>query len=274
MRERKVFIEFDFQAGKISIGEDWCNNGRPILEHNGMIYRHDIGKYLSIADQDEAESNISADQRTEFARLCEKEFTTDLSYGNIEEIVGDSLNSFVVELCKEICDEHEYAQSNNHALNGLLNIVDAHDILDRMLVLAYGLRINSTDSYIEKLTEKIEHDHKSEYQQDLQYTEQCLRDYRALLREQYEKKISWVVTDDSNVLKVCDDFNSAMEEAQKLAEEQASEEELETLEVWGDDMHTGWGVCPANDSGGYWPQVHAEYNGKRIDCLPWERGAK
>lgn len=272
MKERKVFIEFDFRAGKISFGEDWRDNGRPIDEYHGLVYRHDIGKYLTIGDQEETEANISAEQRAEFARLCINGFDTVDSNGNLKGYVNDELDDFTGKLCKEICDEHEYTQSNNRALNGLLNIVDAHDILDKRSVLEYGLTVYSTDNAIEKMAEKIEEGQKLDYQQSMQHTEQCLRDYRAALREEYEKKIQWIVTDDSKILGSFNDFDSAMNAAQELAEEQATTAERETLEHWGDDMGTGWGVCPANDSGGYWPQVHCEYEGKRIERLPWERG--
>ena len=272
MKERKVFIEFDFRSGQISFGEDWCGTGQSIDEYHGLARRYDIGKYLTIDDQEELEASISAEQRAEFASLCEKEFTIDFSSGNTRGIVDDPLNSFVMALCREICDEHEYAQSNNRALNGLLNIVDAHDILDKSSVLEYGLTVYSTDNAIEKLAEKIEEDQKLEYQQSMHHTEQCLRDYRVALREDYEKKIQWIVTDDSNILGSFNDFDSAMDVAQELAEEQATPEERETLERWGDDMATGWGICPVNDTGGYWPQVHCAHKGKRIERLPWERG--
>lgn len=29
----------------------------------------------------------------------------------------------------------------------------------------------------------------------------------------------------------------------------------DSLVEWGDDEHTGWGVCPANDNGTHWPNV-------------------
>jgi hypothetical protein len=267
MKERKVFIEFDFRSGKISFDEDWCGNGRPMLEHDGMIHRHDIGKYLSIGDQEEAESNISAEQRAEFSQLWESGFETYHSNGHLKGRIGEELDNFIDALCEEIDEDMRC-----NILPGLLHIVDAHDVLDKDMVVSYGLTMLSTDQEIEKLVEEIDQICASDFHQDMQYTEQCLRDYRVALRENYEEKIQWIVTDDSNILGSFNDFDSAMDAAQELAEEQATPEERETLERWGDDMATGWGVCPANDSGGYWPQVHCEYKGKRIERLPWERG--
>lgn len=267
MKERKVFIEFDFQAGKISFGEDWCGNGRPIDEYHGLTYRHDIGKYLTIGDQEETEANISDEQRAEFARLCENGFDTAENNGNLKGYVNEELDDFTGKLCEEIDEDMRF-----NLLPGLLHIVDAHDILDKAMIVSYGLSMLSTDQEIEKLAEEIDQICARDFNQDMQHTEQCLRDYRIALREDYEKKIQWVVTDDSNILGSFNDFDSAMDAAQELAEEQATTEERETLERWGDDMATGWGICPTNDSGGYWPQVHCEYKGKRIERLPWERG--
>lgn len=49
----------------------------------------------------------------------------------------------------------------------------------------------------------------------------------------------------------------AMETAWSLACEQAEREGIDIVDLdeWGDCDESGWGVCPTNDDGAYWPQV-------------------
>ncbi len=56
-----------------------------------------------------------------------------------------------------------------------------------------------------------------------------------------------------------DTLEGAMGKAWELAEEMCEFQGLDSSELgeWGDDEDTGWGVCPREDDGAYWPQVTA-----------------
>lgn len=125
----------------------------------------------------------------------------------------------------------------------------------------YGITETSTDNDIERVSEIIAMD------------SDIIFEYRDHHREIYINHIQYVVTDTTcaDTQEYFDCLEKALDRAMELAIDQANTaDEINDLDQWGDSMETGWGVCPENESGVYWPQVHAEYDGKRIDKLPWE----
>ncbi len=57
----------------------------------------------------------------------------------------------------------------------------------------------------------------------------------------------------------CDTFDEAINKCADMAIEQAEHEGINigSLASWGeDDPDLGAGVCPLNNDGGYWPNVH------------------
>lgn len=57
-----------------------------------------------------------------------------------------------------------------------------------------------------------------------------------------------------------DEIDDALDACRELAEEEdLTDEERASLDVWGDGPETGWGVCPEGDTGGYGACVVAQY---------------
>jgi hypothetical protein len=54
-----------------------------------------------------------------------------------------------------------------------------------------------------------------------------------------------------------DDLEYAKGKCLEMAKEQAEYNGLDPddIEEWGDDEDTGWGACPSDDDGGYWPCI-------------------
>jgi len=55
-------------------------------------------------------------------------------------------------------------------------------------------------------------------------------------------------------------LETAMAVCWEMAYEQAEIEGIDSAELgkWGDSDESGYGVCPPNDTGAYWPQVSVE----------------
>lgn len=278
MSERKVILYFDFEEQKILIEEKWAReNGVPIAIWHHRAAQRTLADSAEITNQEEADKLISNEQRAEFVQLCEKYYTQKWDGSNMRGYWFETpLDDFVSKLSQELEEEIDYAKQNMQGPAGIAFVSSAIYYCSTEHYKEEGLTALSTDAQCERIAQKITEEALHHNNWILNDTEEIVFDARQEMREEMEEKIKYVLVCGAEREEYYD-LHEAFCSARFLAHEIALNNEIDvfTLDEWGDDMQTGWGVCPEGDSGAYWPQIHCELDGKRIDNLPWEeRGTK
>lgn len=266
--KRYVYIEFDFEESKISFGETYAGNGTPLDVYHNRAHRHTIANDETIIDPDEIDQIISFDQRAEFASLCETHYQSEWNGSNRVGLADLPLREFVAAICDELDEEHNDLKLTGRTFPGLAFIVDAADIIENEILRDSGVTMLSTDEECSKIADELDELCLRDFQQSLEHTEDRVLEYRNYLRDNYNEQIVYVVTNGAQ-REECSSLSEAICVAVEWAEN--CTEKPETIEQWGDSLETGWGACPNDTDGAYWPQIHAEFTGKRIDRLPWEK---
>lgn len=269
---KNVEIHFNFETGKITIDDDFrCNNGIPMNVYHGLSAIRVIAQYAEVVDSNEADKLISDEDRKTFAELCEKHFETDWDGSNMKGVWhGTPLENFIANLCAELAEEIENCQRYPKPVSGLGFYVEAPDYCEKTHYIDSGMSACSTDKDCEKIAEELAEEALKEFGWVLNGLENDVIYWRDKMREEIEERIVYVLTNgaDSTFREEYSDLDDALDAAMEIAREMVGNDS--DLDQWGDDMATGWGVCPENDDGAFWPSVHAELDGKRIDKLPWK----
>jgi hypothetical protein len=183
-----VYVYFDFEKGKISIDEDFNNNGTPINEYHGRAMRHCIADPAEIVNSEEAETIIDSETRAEFARLCEEHYDTDYNGSNMVGVCEKPLRDFIETLCNELDEERSTLESNSRTFNGLGFTCPASEYLDREAIRAYGIDEETSDEEICRIAAEIDSEVLTEYQTSLEDTEDCLTWWRDRFREEHDEE--------------------------------------------------------------------------------------